>query len=96
MTRLAMLSAVCALTMACAGTGRVSVRPGTDMALAAPDSSTAAPVAGAICIVASSSEAEKQACTAPRVDARGVQPTPATVRKPQMRVRTMTSIFRRR
>jgi hypothetical protein len=95
MTRFAVLSAICALSVACAGPGRVSVRPGTDVALPEPPAPGAAVIAGAICIFQTAERKDGDACPQRSDSLRPVTRTPTAVRKPQMRVRTTTSVFRR-
>ena len=99
MTRLCMSAALVALTSACAGTSRVTIQPGTDMAIQTPDSSAAVPiVALPICILAGDTDAERRACTGgserPRTAGQTGQPS-GTNGRPPMRVRVPRAVFRR-
>ena len=102
MTRLIMCAALVALTSACAGSSRVTIQPGTDMAIQSPDSSGAVTiVALPICILAGDTDAERQACTGGserlRTAGQPGQPGQAsgTKGRPPMRVRVLRAVFRR-
>ena len=96
MMKTSVLIAVALLTTACAGPRPIRVQPGTDMALPDPAPSPAGEViAGLFCVATRYDNGDVPSCPQRTDSLRVVNRPPVAVSKPQMRVRTTTSVFRR-